>query len=154
MSPGDTFAMVASTILEEVGNAIGCPPRFVSSRQLELANELKIDLTDCNSSSRAFVRIREEIQLANLDAVRRMELKPGDRVVKAGGRAQERLEQLLGRRWESVAKHFHRELEVSSIREDGQVYFKGSNGQAPARYLDRCPTPNNQVDGWLRRLDR
>ena len=33
--------------------------------------------------------------------------------------------------------NFPREFEVSSIREDGQVFFKGGRGQAPARYLDK-----------------
>ena len=30
------------------------------------------------------------------------------------------------------------EFEISSIREDGQVYFKGGTGQAPARYLEKA----------------
>ena len=32
-SPDDTFAVVAASILESVGDAIGCPPRGVSDRQ-------------------------------------------------------------------------------------------------------------------------
>ena len=81
-SPYDTFAVVAASILESVGDAIGCPPRDVSDRQYELAEELGIDVSDCKSSWVAFVRIREAIQLVNLAAVRRMDLKPGDRVVQ------------------------------------------------------------------------
>ena len=30
---------------------------------------------------------------------------------------------------------------MSSIREDGQVYFKGGKAQAPARYLKKHTTP-------------
>ena len=51
MSPDDTFAAVASAILERIADAIGCPPRVVSDRQRELADELEIDLTDCASSA-------------------------------------------------------------------------------------------------------
>ena len=141
VSPDDTFAAVASAILEKVGNAIGCPPRVVSDRQRELADELEIDVTDCASFWSAYVRIQEAIQLSNLDAVRRMGLKPGDRVVEADDAMERRMKEPLGERWESVAEQFPREFEVASIREDGQVYFKGGSGQAPARYLEKRTTP-------------
>ena len=141
VSPDDTFATVASAILERVGDAVGCPPRVVSDRQRELADELEIDVTDCASFWSAFVRIQEAIQLSNLDAVRQMELKPGDIVVKPNDPMDRRLKEALGERWQSVAEQFPREFEVSSIREDGQVYFKGGSGQAPARYLEKGTTP-------------
>ena len=102
---------------------------------------LGIDLTDCGSWWAAYVRIQEEIQVANLAAVKRMELKPGDIVVQADSTSLERLQEALGERWESVAGHFPREFEVSSIREDGQFYFKGRSGQAPARYLEKVERP-------------
>ena len=82
LSPNDTYGAVASGILEVVADAIGCPPRAVSDRQRELADELAIDVTDCTSSWSAFMRIQEAIQLSNLEAVRRMGLKPGDIVFK------------------------------------------------------------------------
>ena len=141
LTPDDTFAVVAASILEVVGNAIGCPPRSVSERQYELAKELGIDLGDCSSSWIAFVRIQEAIQLSNLDAIRRMGLKSGDRVSKRVDVSVQRLQELMGEKWESVSKHFQREFEVSSIREDGQVFFK-NGGQAPARYLYRVTTPD------------
>ena len=40
----------------------------------------------------------------------------------------------------SPCRQFPREFEVSSIREDGQVFFKGGSGQAPARFLDKIAT--------------
>lgn len=142
VSPDDTFAAVASAILERVGNAIGCPPRVVSDRQRELASELELDVTGCASSWSAFVRIQEAIQLSNLDAVRSMGLKPGDVVIEADDDPRERrIAEMLGERWEPIAEHSPREFEVSSIREDGQVYFKGGRGQAPARYLKKRKTP-------------
>ena len=141
VSPDDTFAAVASAILERVGHAIGCPPRAVTDRQRELANELEIDVTDCASSWSAFVRIQEAIQLSNLEAVRRMGLKPGDMVVQAHDPLERRMKELLGEEWESIADDFAREFEVSSIREDGQVYFKGGKGQSPARFLEQRTTP-------------
>ena len=70
-----------------------------------------------------------------------MGLKPGDIVFKPDDPMEQRLKEALGERWESVAEEFPREYEVSSIREDGQVYFKGGSGQAPARYLEKRSTP-------------
>lgn len=141
VSPDDTFATVASAILERVGNAVGCPPRAVTDRQRELANELEIDVTDCAFSWSAFVRIKEAIQLSNLETVRRMELKPGDIVVKVEDPSERRLKEILGERWESFAGDFPREFEVASIREDGQVFFKDDKGKSPARYLRKRLTP-------------
>ena len=83
LNPDDTFAIVASKILECVGDAIGCTVRAVSDRQHELAEELEINISDCISSWVAFVKIKEAIQLSNLDAVKRMELEPGDVVVRS-----------------------------------------------------------------------
>ena len=98
-------------------------------------------MTDCAFSWSAFVRIKEAIQLSNLEAVRRMELKPGDIVVKVDDPSERRLKEVLGERWESIVGDFPRELEVASIREDGQVYFKGGTEQSPGRYLKRRSTP-------------
>ena len=140
VSPDDTFGAVASAILERVADAIGCPPRVVSDRQRELADELEIDVMDCVSSWSAFMRFQEAIQLSNLEAVRRMGLKPGDLVFKPDDRIEQRLREALGEGWELVAGQFPRGFEVSSIREDGQVYFKGGIEQAPARYLEKRAT--------------
>ena len=153
VSFGDTFAVVASKILEKIGNAIGCPPRVVSNRQWELANELEIDVTGCESFWTAYVRIQEAIHLANLDAVRRMELNPGDRVVQVVDRVEEGLKEALGERWEAIAEQFPREFEVSSIREDGQVFFRGGSGQAPARYLKKLTLPSAPLDGRTERSE-
>ena len=141
VSPDDIFAAVASAILERVADAIGCPPRVVSDLQRELADELEIDVTDCASSWSAFMRIQEAIQHSNLEAVRRMGLKPGDIVFKPDDPVEQRLKERLGERGESIAGEFPKEFEVSSIREDGQVYFKGGTEQAPARYLEKRTTP-------------
>ena len=140
VSPNDTFAAVASAILEGVADAIGCTRRVVSDRQRELADELEIDVTDCASSWSAFMRIQEAIQLSNLGAVRRMGLRPGDIVFKPDDPTEQRLMEALRERRESIAGELPREFEVSSIREDGQVYFKGGTEQAPARYLEKRTT--------------
>ena len=150
VAPDDTFAAVASAILERVADAIGCPPRVVSDRQRELADELEIDVTDCTSSWSAFMRIQEAIQLSNLDAVRRMGLKPGDIVFKPDDLIEQRLMETQGEEWESVAEQLPREFEVSSIREDGQVYFKGGTEQAPARYLEKRTTPEGTKQPEIR----
>ena len=120
VSADDTFAVLASTILEVVGHAIGCPGRDVSDRQRDLAEELGIDISDCSSSSVAFIRIQEAIRIANLDAARRMELKPGDSVVVNRAISVDRdLQEALGERWESVYGQTQGEAKVSRIREDG-----------------------------------
>ena len=150
VAPDDTFAAVASAILERVADAIGCPPRVVSDRQRELADELEIDVTDCTSSWSAFMRIQEAIQLSNLDAVRRMGLKPGDIVFKPDDLIEQRLMEAQGEEWESVAEQLPREFEVSSIREEGQVYFKGGTEQAPARYLEKRTTPEGTKQPEIR----
>ena len=115
--------------------------RVVSDRQRELADELEIDVTDCASFWSAFVSLQEAIQLSNLDAVRRMGLKPGDIVFKPDDPMEQRLKEALGERWESVAEEFPREYEVSSIREDGQVYFKGVVGKRPPAIWKSAPLP-------------
>ena len=150
VTPDDTFAAVASAILERVADAIGCPPRVVSDRQRELADELEIDLTDCASSWSAFMRIQEAIQLSNLEAVRRMGLKPGDTVFKPDDPLEQRLKERMGEKWEPIAGEFPREFEVSSIREDGQVYFKGGSAQAPARYLEKRTSPERAGQAEVR----
>lgn len=140
VSPDDTFGAIASAILERVGIAIGCPPRVVSDRQRELAEELEIDVTECASFWSVFMKIQEAIQFSNLDAVRRMELKPGDTVFKSDDFIEQCLMEALGEEWESVAEQLPREFEVSSIRRDGQVFFKGGTEQAPARHLEKRTT--------------
>ena len=126
VSPDDTFAAVASAILERVADAIGCPPRVVSDRQRELADELEIDLTDCSSLLERFCENpggdsdrepgRSE---ANGAETRRNSLHAR----RPHGTASEG--KRWGERWESVAGQFPREYEVSSIREDGQGLLQG-----------------------------
>ena len=127
--PEDTFAVVASRLLEKVSDAIGALARDVSGHQNELAEQLGIDISDCNSSWSAFVRIKETLSLLNSDAARRMGLRPGD-IVKA----DEQFSHALSKRF--VFLGIQTEFEVSSVREDGEVFFKGG-GQAPARYLTK-----------------
>ena len=66
MSPDDTFGGSRLRHPGKGRRCIGCPPRAVSDRQLELADELEIDVTDCVSPWSAFMRIQEAIQLKNL----------------------------------------------------------------------------------------
>lgn len=117
----DTFAVVASHILERIGNEIGSPPSEVSEKQLAKAQELGIDVSSCSSSWSAYIKINEAIRRSNLDAVRRMGLKPGDEVLTSGGQ----------------------QYVVSSVGEDGRVYFKGGRGkQSPASQLTKLTPPD------------
>ena len=126
VSPDDTFGTVAAQILDRVGAAVGCPPRDVSEKQLELAEELEVDITDCTQAV-AFIRIKEAIERSNLDSVKMSRLEPGDVVVNSG------------RNWfMSGGPPGGPDVKrvVSSVRQDGQVFFK-DGGQAPARYLTK-----------------
>jgi len=126
VSPYDTFGTVATQILDQVGAAIGYPARDVTEKQLELAEELGIDITDCTQAV-AFMRIKEAIEQSNLDALKRSRLGPGDVVVNSGSNWHMSGGPPGGPDVERV---------VSSVRQDGQVFFK-DGGQAPARYLTK-----------------
>ena len=69
-----------------------------------------------------------------------MRLEPGDRVTLTDTIGGRHMKEDLGERWDSVAQQFSKEFEVSSIRDDGHVFFKGGSRQAPARYLDKVVT--------------
>ena len=129
VSANDTFGSVAARILETVGAAIGCPPRGVSSRQRELAEELGIEIVDCRSQEAAFIRIKEAIERSNTKAVRNMELEPGDEVTNS---SRNRF-MSGGPPGDPTARRV-----VLRVRPDGQVFFT-DGGQAPARYLTKSP---------------
>ena len=83
---------------------IGCPSRDVSNRQPELAEDLEIGLSDCDLPSVAFVTTQESVQIVNLAAVKRIELKPGDRVVQSAHYSLGCLEEVQWGRSGSVAR--------------------------------------------------
>lgn len=74
-------------------------------------------------------------------AERRMGLKPGDIVFRPDDPVERSLKERMRERWGSLVGEFPREFEVSSIREDGQFYFKRGTEQAPARYLEKRTAP-------------
>ena len=131
VTPDDTFSKVASAILERVGYAIGSPPRDVTARQRELAEIWGIDISDCKTSWAAFVTIQEALQSSDMVAVERMQLRPGDVVVKSA----EYFKEQMGSLWEfAVESSGFREYVISSISPDGYVTFDDGDG-APARHL-------------------
>ena len=131
VNPDDTFSRVAAAILEKVGGAIGYPPRNVTARQHELAEEWDIDISDCKSSWAAFVKIQEALQLCDIAAVERMQLQTGDTVVNSADSFDEEIGSLLDRANESFRL---REYVVSSVSPDGHVTFDDGT-RAPARHL-------------------
>ena len=77
-----------------------------------------------------------------MDAVKQMGPKPGERVVNADDSMEQSMKEALGEKWESVAGQFPSEFEVSSIREDGHVYFKRGSRRGTDRYLEMRTTPD------------
>jgi len=111
----DTKAVAAARILDVVGSAIGDVPRYdkPTDKQIAFAESLGIDVTKC-SFRVAFAMIQDACLEQEKKAVERMSLKPGDKVLRE--RELERDGQVYT---------LKREYIVSSIRDDGFVYFKG-----------------------------
>ena len=66
VSPDDTFSEVASRILEEVGDAIGCPPRGISDSQYELAEELGLTYQTASHYGSLLSESRKQYNLLTL----------------------------------------------------------------------------------------
>jgi hypothetical protein len=121
----DSFSVAVARILDVVGPAISeKKPKYSvpTQKQAELAKQLGIGITG-DTFRVGFAKIEdklEELNLkANLKAIKDMQLTPGDKVlvhhtVNINGQQHE---------WDQ-------ECVVSSIRDDGRVYFKGGTARA------------------------
>ena len=101
--------------------------RMATDKQIAFGKQLGLDL-DGETLTIASVRIGEVLEAQNLRAIRRMRLKPGDKVRRADPFTLS----------DGREMYDAREFVVSSIYPDGSVYFKGGNGQrAWARNLEK-----------------
>jgi len=115
----DTWAVARARILDAVGAAIGDVERYdtPTDRQVARARSLEIDVSG-HSFRVAFAMIADALRERENRAIRRMNLRPGDRV----GR-EHRFER------DGQIQRWTEELVISSIRDDGLLYFKGGGGK-------------------------
>ena len=123
LAPDDTFLIASARIVDAVADAIGeRPTNAPTEKQMIIANELGIDI-GFDSRRVASVKIKQAIQERDYreNAIEQMSLRPGD---------------LVEPNAEDCTYWFQRI--VSSIRWDGLVFFKGTQGgSAHARTLKR-----------------
>lgn len=91
-----------------------------TQKQIELAKKFGYDISGETRSVGSAV-IGDIMEQLNFESIQEQDLKPGDRVLN---------------KWDSVRRHY----QISSIKEDGLVFFKGGNGRkAWARNLIKVP---------------
>lgn len=116
---GDSESTAAARILDAVSVAIGerSGPQPATQKQIDFAQSLGLDASE-DALRVASARIDEESCRRNLEALERLNLAPGDRVVKRTAVV------INGERHEYTQEYI-----VSSIRHNTRVFFKGGNGQ-------------------------
>jgi hypothetical protein len=113
----DTWAVARATILDLVGAAIGDEERYDEPTQSQIAwaRSLGIDVTGY-SYRVAFAMIQDALSERENRLISEMSLRPGDRVVRE-------------REVEGEIHRWRQEFVISSIRDDGLLYFKGGGGK-------------------------
>ena len=113
----DSFRVAAARILDLVAPAIGYNAKPATSKQVEFAKGLGIDVTS-DSSRVASARIQDKLEEVNSRALKELRLAPGDKVV-------------VRKTYTFSGQEYmdEREYVVSSIKDNGMVYFKGGNGK-------------------------
>jgi len=101
-----TFRVAAAKIMDFVAPSVGEKEQLSPTQsQLDYANSLNIDVS--NDTRRvASAKIQDHLEIKNLEALKSLNLKPGDKVLYDNG-------------------YMIKEHIVSSIKEKGKVYFKG-----------------------------
>ncbi len=126
-------AMVRAMVLDHISEAFGPIDRARHSEPTEVqhkvASQLGVDISE-DSYRLAFARIGDRLLEVNVEAVRRLDLQPGDRV-------------LLSRELSYVPTDATDEdliCEVASITPNGRVQFRHEPGKprnAPASMLEK-----------------
>lgn len=127
----DTSTVAAARIRDVVAEAIGerFATRPATTKQIEYGIRLGLDLRS-DSIRVASAKIGDELSRRNFEAIARLDLRPGDHVLKHD------VFELRGESHELV-----REFVVSSIQANARVFFKGGNGQGA------WPTQLEKLDG-------
>jgi hypothetical protein len=115
----DTWAVARARILDVVGPAIGDHERYrkPTEKQIAWAKSLGIDLTE-ESYRVAYAMIHDALWERENRLIEEMQLRPGDTV--------SRVRQL---EWEGQIHEWTEERIISSIRDDGLLYFKGTGSR-------------------------
>jgi hypothetical protein len=128
----ETETVAAARILDAVAVAAGQrPPSPATPRQVELAQHVGLDVS-ADTTRVAFARLADGIKTRDLDAAKRLDLRPGDPVVI-----------------ETKVEHgvFAEMLTVSSVR-NGRVWFKGGPpGKSTGAGQLRRPTADEVAVG-------
>jgi hypothetical protein len=115
----DSFRVAIARIMDIVGPAIGDKPKHFkpTPKQLKFANELGIHIAD-ESFRVCSAKIQDKLEELNLKTLEEMQLAPGDRVL---------VREII----DYKGRHHVSEQEyvVSSIKDNGMVYFKGGGGR-------------------------
>lgn len=126
----DSESVAAARLLDEIAFAIGerIGRRPVTERQLEFGRQLGLSLA-ADSLRVASAKLLDELRRRSVDALKRLDLKPGDRVRKRT------VLDLSGKLHEDT-----QEFVISSIQPNTRVLFKG-------RYCQGAwPTQLEKVD--------
>jgi hypothetical protein len=112
---GDSRDVAAARLRDYLSPAFGAERdvRPATQRQIEFARDLGYDVYG-DSVSIASAKIAQHLFALNQQALRRLKLKPGDRVRRIGD------VEVNGER-----HAYSEEFIVSSIQPDGRVFFKG-----------------------------
>jgi hypothetical protein len=116
---GDSESVAAARILDEVAFAIGerNGRRPVTEKQVEFGRQLGLRLV-ADSLRVASAKIIEELRRRSVDAIKKLALKPGDRVLRRTVFEQN-----------GEPHEYTQEFVISSIQPNTRVLFKGGNGQ-------------------------
>jgi hypothetical protein len=114
----DSQSVAAARIRDAVSTAIGeKPPSPATSRQVEYGESLGLDVSS-DSKRVASAKIADALQEQNWQTISRLDLKPGDVVVKVISG------EVAGR-----VVSFEDEHVISSIKPNGRIWFKGGGGK-------------------------
>jgi flavin-dependent dehydrogenase len=114
----ETQAVAGARILDIVERALDpdTERRSATPRQIEFARKLGLDPV-VESFHVCSAQIDDHLRTLNEEAIARLQLKPGDRVIKTDSVEIDGQEHTLTR-----------EYVISSIGANGRVWFKGGNG--------------------------
>ena len=114
----DSRDVAAAKLLDAVAISLGFEPaELASERQRAFAASLGANVEEL-SKRVASARIGELLMAKNLRAIKDMNLKPGDQVVR-----------IQSFEFQGETRILEQEFVISSVQPNGRVFFKGGNGQ-------------------------
>lgn len=115
---GDSFDVAAARLMDVVAVSVGHEPAEpASERQMQFAQSLGCAVAG-DTKRVASAKIGEALLARNRQAIVSMNLKPGDRVIRT-----------IQFEYGGELRTTENEFVISSIQNNGRVFFKGGNGQ-------------------------